>query len=368
MPSTKDLLKAKIAALKAEIEPDSISPLYLGEILDDMVDEHDNLHPDRLSHITIAGTPDSVTISVGTDDHSVTGRIPAATDTFAGIMSAAMKRKLDKAAVPKYIEFDGIADSVTALKMSIALSSDQDGYKVVFVRGQNAFLLCHGLPDPDDDEASGYNNWLDGDDFGVSSENGRVPYAKTLYLDRSSGILYRLADDGRRLVSLGAGIIRFCGSYYTSGQQPQAASSAMSSTSDGYSVMYREDTRRLVLAKDDTIGVYYINWADAHIFGTEDGTDGYKPFPGRLYLDESSNTICIADQDGLAPIANGGGGCTCVGASDAEVQARLDAELGGDSTVNPGTGGGCCSCVGASDAEVMACIEAALEDGPKESL
>lgn len=187
--------------MKAEFEPDSISPSYLGEILDDMVDEH----PDRLSHISIAGAPDRVTVSVGTQDHSVSGTLPAVTDQFAGIMSAAMKRKLDKAAVPEYVEFDGFADSVTVKKMSVSFGSSEDGCKVVFVRELNTFLLCHGLPDPDDDEASGYNNWADGDDFGAFSENGRVPYAKTLYLDRSTGIAYRLADDGLRLVSIGAG-------------------------------------------------------------------------------------------------------------------------------------------------------------------
>lgn len=203
MPSTKDLIKAKISALKAEIEPDSISPSYLGEILDDMVDEHDNLHPDKLSHITIAGMPDQITVSVGTDDHSVSGRIPGASDNFAGAMTAAMKRKLDKAAVPKYIEFDGIADRVTPLEVSTMTGSTTEGYKVIFVRSLNTFLLCYGIPDPEDEGASGFNNWADGDDFGTFSENGRVPYAKTLYLDRSSDILYKLADDGQ-LVQLGS--------------------------------------------------------------------------------------------------------------------------------------------------------------------
>lgn len=198
MPSAKDSLKAKVAAFKAKVEQNSISPSYLGEILDDMIEEHDALQP---SHITIAGAPDSIAISVGTDDNSVTGRIPAASDTYAGAMSAAMKRKLDKAA--EYIEFDGIADRVAALKMSVSFGSDHDGYKVVFVRKLNTFLLCYGIPDPYDDEASGYNNWADADDFGAFSENGRVPYPKTLYLDRSSDILYKLADNGQ-LVQLGS--------------------------------------------------------------------------------------------------------------------------------------------------------------------
>lgn len=67
-----------------------------------------------LNHLTIAEGPDSVTVSVGANDHSVSGSIPAASDTFAGVLSAAMKKKLDKAAVPEYIEFDGFADNVTA--------------------------------------------------------------------------------------------------------------------------------------------------------------------------------------------------------------------------------------------------------------
>lgn len=198
MPSAKDSLKAKVAAFKAKVEQNSISPSYLGEILDDMIEEHDALQP---SHITIAGAPDSIAISVGTDYNSVTGRIPAASDTYAGAMSAAMKRKLDKTA--EYIEFDGIADRVAALKMSVSFGSDHGGYKVVFVRELNTFLLCYGIPDPYDDEASGYNNWADGDDFGAFSENGRVPYPKTLYLDRSNDILYKLADNGQ-LVQLGS--------------------------------------------------------------------------------------------------------------------------------------------------------------------
>lgn len=300
MPSTKDLLKARIAALKAEIEPDSISPLYLGGILDDMVDEH----PDRLSHITIAGAPDSVTVSVGTQDHSVSGKLPAATDQFAGIMSAAMKRKLDKAAVPEYIEFDGFADRVTARKQSVSFGSSADGYKVVFVRELNTFLLCHGIPDPDDGKASGYNNWMDGDDFGAISENGRVPYPKTLYLDRSTGIAYRLAGDKRQLVSMGAGIIRFKG-FYFSGSQAQQSSSGMSSASEGYSVKFMQSTGHLVLAKDDVLNTYWGNWVDAHLFGIDDGPDGYKPFPGRIYLDESSGIPYIADVTGLTPFSIG---------------------------------------------------------------
>lgn len=200
MPSAKDSLKTKVAAFKAKVEQNSISPTYLGEILDDMIEEHDALKP---SHITLAGAPDSITMSIGNEEYSVSGRIPSASDTVAGAMSAAMKRKLDKAAVPKYVEFDSIADSVAVMKMSVSFGSDQNGYKVVYVRNLNTFLLCYGIPNPEDDEASGYNNWADGDDFGTFSENGRVPYPKTLYLDRSSDILYKLADDGQ-LVQLGS--------------------------------------------------------------------------------------------------------------------------------------------------------------------
>lgn len=257
-----------------------------------------------LNYLNVAGAPDNIIISVGTQDHSVSGTLPAATDQFAGIMSAAMKRKLDKAAVPEYIEFDGFADSVTVKKMSVSFGSSADGYKVVFVRELNTFLLCHGIPDPDDGEASGYNNWMDGDDFGAISENGRVPYPKTLYLDRSTGIAYRLAGDKRRLVSMGAGIIRFKG-FYFSGSQAQQSSSDLSSTSEGYGVKFMQSTGHLVLAKDDVLNTYWANWTDAHLFGLEDDAEGYKPFLGRIYLDENSMAPYIADAAGLTPFSLG---------------------------------------------------------------
>ena len=257
-----------------------------------------------LNHLTIAGGPDSVTVSVGANDHSVSGSIPAASDTVAGVLSAAMKKKLDKAAVPEYIEFDCFADSVTAKKMSVSFGSSEDGYKVVFVRELNTFLLCHGIPDPDDGEASGYNNWADGDDFGAFSENGRVPYPKTLYLDRSSGIAYRLAGDGRRLISMGAGIVRFKG-FYFSGSPAQQSSSGMSSASEGYSVKFLQSTGHLVLAKDDVLNTYWVNWTDAHLFGIEDDAEGYKPFFGRIYLDENTMVPYIADAAGLTPFSLG---------------------------------------------------------------
>ena len=257
-----------------------------------------------LNHLTIAGGPESVTVSVGTNDHSVSGSIPAASDTVAGVLSAALKKKLDKAAVPEYIEFDGFADSVTVKKMSVSFGSSADGYKVVFVRELNTFLLCHGIPDPDDGEASGYNNWMDGDDFGAISENGRVPYPKTLYLDRSTGIAYRLAGDKRRLVSMGAGIIRFKG-FYFSGSQAQQSSSGLSSTSEGYGVKFMQSTGHLVLAKDDVLNTYWVNWTDAHLFGLEDDAEGYKPFLGRIYLDENTMAPYIADAAGLTPFSLG---------------------------------------------------------------
>lgn len=257
-----------------------------------------------LNHLTIAGGPDSVTVSVGANDHSVSGSIPAASDTVAGMLSAAMKKKLDKAAVPEYIEFDGFADSVTAKKMSVSFGSSEDGYKVVFVRELNTFLLCHGIPDPDDGEASGYNNWADGDDFGAFSENGRVPYPKTLYLDRSSGIAYRLAGDGRRLVSIGAGVVRFKG-FYFSGSPAQQSSSGQSSTSEGYAVKFMQSTGHFVLAKDDVLNTYWVNWTDAHLFGVEDDAEGYKPFFGRIYLDENTMVPYLADAAGLTPFSLG---------------------------------------------------------------
>lgn len=199
------------------------------------------------------------------------------------------------------IIFDGFADNLTPLKMSVTMGSSSDGYKVIFNRSTNTFLLSYGFPDPYDDEATGYNNWADGDDFGTFSEDGRTPFANRIYLDRSSGIQYRLADDGRGLVSIGSGIIRITGIGNESGNAQQASAGA-ASYSDGYEVVYLANKKRLVLVKKNVLHTFYANWADAHLFGTEDGFDGYKPFPGRLYFNEDNHTMYIGGEDGLIRI------------------------------------------------------------------
>lgn len=199
------------------------------------------------------------------------------------------------------IIFDGFADNLTPLKMSVTMGSSSDGYKVIFNRSTNTFLLSYGFPDPYDDEATGYNNWADGDDFGTFSEDGRTPFANRIYLDRSSGIQYRLADDGRGLVSIGSGIIRIAGIGNESGNAQQASAGA-ASYSDGYEVVYLSNKKRLVLVKKNVLHTFYGNWADAHLFGTEDGFNGYKPFPGRLYLNEDNHTLYIGGEDGLIRI------------------------------------------------------------------
>lgn len=199
------------------------------------------------------------------------------------------------------IIFDGFADNLTPLKMSVTMGSSSDGYKVIFNRSTNTFLLSYGFPDPYDDEATGFNNWADGNDFGTFSEDGRTPFANRIYLDRSSGIQYRLADDGRGLVSIGSGIIRIAGIGNESGNAQQASADA-ASYSDGYEVVYFANKKRLVLVKKNVLHTFYANWADAHLFGTEDGFNGYKPFPGRLYFNEDNHTMYIGGEDGLIRI------------------------------------------------------------------
>ena len=152
MPSTKDLLKAKIAAMKAEFEPDSISPSYLGEILDDMVDEHDMI-----------------------------------------------------AKIREYVEFDGFVSGKTINENQSTSASDDAGKAVYYDSTYNTFLLFNvkkgGTTTIISD--SGYVDWKDGDNFGMAIATGREPYDGKLYADVSTGRLYR-AEVGS-LVLVGSG-------------------------------------------------------------------------------------------------------------------------------------------------------------------
>lgn len=237
-----------------------------------------------------------------------TGISYTATDTNVTITFKTIKadgtsgsRQIIIPTAPSTIIFDGFADNLTPLKMSVTMGSSSDGYKVLFNRSTKTFLLSYGFPDQYDDEATGYNNWADGDDFGTFTEDGRTPFANRIYLDRSSGIQYRLADDGRGLVSIGSGIIRIAGIGNESGNAQQASAGA-SSNSEGYAVVYLTNKKRLVLVKKNELHTFYANWADAHLFGTEDGFNGYKPFPGRLYFNEDNHTMYIGGEDGLIRI------------------------------------------------------------------
>ena len=152
MPSTKDLLKAKISALKAEIEPDSISPSYLGEILDDMVDEHDKI-----------------------------------------------------AKIREYVEFDGFVSGKTINGNQSTSASGDVGKAVYYDSTHNTFLLFNVKKDGTNTiiSDSGYLDWKDGDNFGTAIATGREPYDGKLYADVSTGRLYRAKVGSLVLVGSG---------------------------------------------------------------------------------------------------------------------------------------------------------------------
>lgn len=138
--------------MKAEFEPDSISPSYLGEILDDMVDEHDMI-----------------------------------------------------AKIREYVEFDGFVSGKTINENQSTSASDDAGKAVYYDSTYNTFLLFNvtkgGTTTIISD--SGYVDWKDGDNFGMAIATGREPYDGKLYADVSTGRLYR-AEVGS-LVLLGSG-------------------------------------------------------------------------------------------------------------------------------------------------------------------
>lgn len=152
MPSTKDLLKAKISALKVEIEPDSISPSYLGEILDDMVDEHDKI-----------------------------------------------------AKIREYVEFDGFVSGKTINGNQSTSASGDVGKAVYYDSTHNTFLLFNVNKDGTNTiiSDSGYLDWKDGDNFGTAIATGREPYDGKLYADVSTGRLYRAKVGSLVLVGSG---------------------------------------------------------------------------------------------------------------------------------------------------------------------
>ncbi len=287
MPSAKDSLKAKIAAFKAKVEPNSISPSYLGSILDNIVDESGS-----------GGTsqPDEG---------------------------------------PCYVEFYGFVSNYKILQVSITASSQSDGYRAYYDLIKHVFILIAFDSDGTvtDLAEAGHNNWLDADDFGSFTANGRKPYVGRLYADRSENRLYR-ADENGHLVTMNSDHIQsimydnsssdkyfyhlvatgYSGAVVSTVKIPKpfiqyhanvdASKTIMweaeligvtpKENVDGYQVLFLEQYNTFVLGKqlNNTTYACYLNWDTAEIFGTSTA-NGIRPYSDKVYINQSTDTIHV---------------------------------------------------------------------------
>lgn len=95
------------------------------------------------------------------------------------------------------VEFSGFVSSVQLQPMSVSMSSTDPGYCAVFDSSRKRFLLKSA-------SGSYYNNWGDGDRFGTSSTDGRIPQTGKIYADTISGNWYRW--DGTNLLKFNSGV------------------------------------------------------------------------------------------------------------------------------------------------------------------
>ncbi|MEG2599544.1 MAG: hypothetical protein RSA66_08730, partial [Muribaculaceae bacterium] len=106
--------------------------------------------------------------------------------------------------LPSYLDdvisFGGIVENIVTTPTSVIKSSTDDGCKVVYNKTNNRFVIC--VADELGSGSSYYNNWVDGDKFGIGDSSGRKPDRGKVYLDTITNKIYNW--NGIALVIIGS--------------------------------------------------------------------------------------------------------------------------------------------------------------------
>lgn len=115
--------------------------------------------------------------------------------------------KIPSRHLPAYVddavEFQKTVTGITTQATSLNKSSTDEGCNVVYDKANGCFVISYA---PDTGESSPaptyYNNWLDADNFGSVSMNGRIPYSGKVFLCKEDGKSYRWS--GTQLTVIGS--------------------------------------------------------------------------------------------------------------------------------------------------------------------
>lgn len=200
-------LQTKVDALKAKVEQDSITPVSLGSILDDIIAELEAIDADGLAD-GIAGALSTATQALNkakqalsdaatADSHAVDAAAVAAQATTAITAIQQQLPELDKLKV-----FAQVVEDVAVTPASSTSSSSSAGCSVVYNSATASFLLqvyTSGIIHP-----SYYSNWADADYFGTGSTTGRKPLSGKLYIASAQKQIF--ACSGAKLTPLTYGV------------------------------------------------------------------------------------------------------------------------------------------------------------------
>lgn len=227
-------LQLKIEALKAKVEQNSITPLYLGAILDDFITQMQSIDQSSLSgnvkkalsvsmealqtaSEALNDSQNAMNFSSNAAAASVAAK-DMATDALSKASAAlsAATALQDSIGVPEGIApldssglipaghippaldnvkmFDGF---VSGAKVSSVHLSGSVTVNFVKTTGRFVALPSKGVT------ASQYSNDWDGaDSYGTKAANGCIPYGDKVYVDRTTNKIYRW--DGSSLVAIGS--------------------------------------------------------------------------------------------------------------------------------------------------------------------
>ena len=115
--------------------------------------------------------------------------------------------KIPSRHLPAYVddavEFQEIVTGITTQTASLDKSSTDEGCNVVYDKTNGCFVISYA---PNTGETVSaptyYNNWLDADNFGSVSMNGRIPYSGKVFLCKEDGKSYRWS--GTQLTVIGS--------------------------------------------------------------------------------------------------------------------------------------------------------------------
>lgn len=220
-------LQQKVDALKSKIEQSSITPLYLGSLLDDFIAQMQSIDMTDLSddvrsavtNATAALQKANQALTASQNAANTAGSAAAAARTANDTASAANRTASDalsKAAnalrvvtniddklpaLNKIIFFDRVVQDVAVTPAESSASSDSDGCSVVFNKSTNTFLIA--VSTPGIAHPTYYNNWADANIFGSKSISGRVPFSGKFYVDNDAGMIYRWTGSAFRPLTYG---------------------------------------------------------------------------------------------------------------------------------------------------------------------